>query len=165
MFRFGCSSAYGPHSYSAQVEPAHLGSHGNSIEFRSFLHAEQGRYGGIPSFPSAPVKRIYQLIPGVTADEAFDVFVFLIALAIVLAGALGTCFFIAWFANLKGTAIQERGAYGIPVTQSAAQDTWTTASPAPMRVVASTQQTVNPPPTGIGRPRVAGAGMFGVNQY
>jgi hypothetical protein len=103
MFRFGCSSAYGPHSYSV-AQPKQTGLTGaDNVEFRSYLYtlisqASDARKPDRKRF----VAQVNEIFPGIMmGPDCLDLSIIFIAFTVLLSVVIGACFILGWWVDVQ----------------------------------------------------------------
>jgi hypothetical protein len=97
MFRFGCSSAYGPHSYSVLNKNA--GPSGtDNVEFRSYLYELISQASKPRQKDENKVKAtIHEIFPGIRmGPDAADVSIICIAFCVLIGVGIGGCYLLGW---------------------------------------------------------------------
>lgn len=117
MFRFGCSSAYGQHSYSV-AQPKQNGITGtDNVEFRSFLYTLNSQ----ASDPRKPERKrilasVNEIFPGVImGPECVDLTIIFVVFTALLSVVIGGCFVIGWWidAQFRSDRLQYAHQYAI----------------------------------------------------
>lgn len=102
MFRFGCSGAYGAHSYSVGQEAQGL-SGGDNIEFRSYLYqlisqASEPRLKEEKPFGTM-LDQVFRTIR--IGPEALDVLTVGVGCTLILGILLGGCYLLGWVVDAQ----------------------------------------------------------------
>jgi hypothetical protein len=102
MFKFGCSSAYGPHSYSVlQQKTGTTGT--DNVEFRSYLYtlisqASKPRQAD----EQKPTATINEIFPGIRmGPESVDVTIICAAFCLMLGLGIGGCYLLGWIVDAQ----------------------------------------------------------------
>jgi hypothetical protein len=105
MFRFGCGSAYGSHSYSV-LPPSIGGDTADDNQYRSYLYS-------LISQASAPRQKeetrmtttMNEIYPGVrVGEQSWDVAIIVVAFGIVFTVGLGSCYLLGWIIDSNARA-------------------------------------------------------------
>jgi hypothetical protein len=103
MFRFGCSSAYGPHSYSV-AQPNSTGITGaDNVEYRSYLYTLISQ----ASSPRKPERKrfvasVNEIFPGIMmGPECVDLSIIFLTFTILLSIVIGGCYLLGWWIDAQ----------------------------------------------------------------